>query len=194
MEINIEAREKLEEFAQIILKWNKKINLISKNTEDEIWARHILDSFQLVKFISSNDIIYDLGSGAGLPAIVISIATKAKLYLIESDTRKSVFLNYVVNTLGLDAKIINERIENIDFNQYQKASKIISRAMANISLLMEFYIKISPKDSMILLKGKTFQKELDEAQKNWHFDYKTFPSKTSQESVVIEITNVRKKT
>ena len=111
----IDARyEKLELFVTTLLKWNEKINLVAKATEEEIWNRHILDSAQLLKFIPDTKAkIVDLGSGAGFPGLVLAIMGYENVTLIESDNKKSVFLQEAARITGTKVQIINERIENV---------------------------------------------------------------------------------
>ena len=91
--VSREALKRIVEFERLLLKWNKTINLVSKTTEDKFWQRHILDSLQLLKYIKGKDIhVIDVGCGAGLPGIVLSIAGIKNVSLVETDSRKVAFL------------------------------------------------------------------------------------------------------
>jgi 16S rRNA (guanine527-N7)-methyltransferase len=183
----------LIQFENILLKWNKKINLISKNTECSIWNRHILDSIQLLEYLDKKDIIFDLGSGAGFPGFILSVCGIKQTYLFESDTRKSSFLNFCSSLSNNKITIINDRIEEIDYETLPKPDVITSRALAEINTLLSFYHIIQPRKKLLALKGVSYEKELDEASKNWHFDLNKYQSQTNPESVIIEISNVREK-
>ncbi len=181
----------LKKFEETLLRWNKKINLISKGSESSAWNRHIQDSYQLLKYINIDDIVFDLGSGGGFPGIVLSICGIKNIYLFESDVRKATFLNYCKNLTSNSITIINDRIENIDYTKMPLPDVITSRALADIEKLLQFYNIINAQKKMLLLKGKSYEKELEEAEKKWHFEYEIHPSETSIESVIIEIKNVR---
>ena len=91
--VSREVYEKLIKYCELLCKWNNAINLISSKTIDDILERHVLDSLQLLKFIKNKNIsIIDIGSGAGFPAIILSIAGVSDVTLIESDSRKAAFL------------------------------------------------------------------------------------------------------
>ena len=94
--VSRETLKKLNQYVEELIRWNAKINLISKNTIDDIWQRHILDSVQLQKYIpKENLVILDIGSGAGFPGIILGILTENKVFLVESDSRKCAFLNNI---------------------------------------------------------------------------------------------------
>lgn len=193
-ELNV-SREtfcKLETYVDNLLKWNKAINLISKSTEDDIWERHILDSAQIIKYIAPEEIIYDLGSGAGLPGIVISLLNNNIVHLVESDQRKCAFLTKIVSLYNNNnIRVINNRIEQISMSD---ATLITSRALATIDALLEMtYGRIKNGVKMVLLKGKTVQNEIDNAMMNWHFDYELHKTITNVDSFIVALTNITKK-
>lgn len=89
--VSSEVKKALIDYKNLLLKWNKTVNLISKNSEKEIWERHICDSLQLTKYINFSDTIIDFGSGAGLPGIILSIAGVKNMLLIEANKKKISF-------------------------------------------------------------------------------------------------------
>lgn len=192
MEFSPNIQCKLKEYSDLILKWNKKINLISRSTESDIWERHINDSAQIFRYLSCDDTICDIGTGAGLPGIVLSIMGIKNTLLVESDLRKSVFLNQAKNISSNQIKVINERIENLDENNLPKIDYVTSRALADINKLLEFSSLLSPSKAVILLKGKNYKKELEDASKNWHFECEEHESLTNPESVILIINELRK--
>ena len=109
LDVSREAEEKLSEYVNLLLKWNERINLISKSTEKDVWLRHIIDSAQLKDFLNNDDVIVDVGTGAGLPGIVLSILG-ANTTLIECDSRKVSFLYEVSRILEIHPTIIDDRI------------------------------------------------------------------------------------
>lgn len=186
------TKKQLEDYVNLLLKWNKKINLISKKDEENIWERHINDSAQLVNFIQENDIVTDLGSGAGLPGIVISILKTHNINLVESDIRKSVFLNQAKNLSSNNIKIINDRIENC-LDKLENTDIFTCRGLASIEKLLSFNLINKDSQKFLLLKGENYHSEIEEAKKNWSFDINTHPSITSKNSAILEIYNVRRK-
>lgn len=190
-EKNIEY--KLNEYVELLLEWNKSINLISRTTEEDIWNRHILDSAQLVEFLDADEIIYDIGSGAGLPGIILSICGIKEIYLIESKAKKCKFLAEAAKISGNKIIVINDRIENVKPTIRSQPIRIVSRALASVDKLLSFNGNLKPKDGFLLLKGENFEKELEEARQNWHFDVRLISSKTNKKSQILEIKNVSKK-
>jgi len=195
--VSRETIEKLKTFQNMVLEWNSKFNLISKSSESDIWQRHIIDSLQLQQFITAKDkILYDFGSGAGFPAIVLAIVSEEifpdlQISLIESIGKKVIFLNEVKNTLNLNINVIQNRIENL---KLPKADIITSRALASLDKLLKYAIPFCNKNTKLVFpKGEKWQEEVTTAQKEWSFDFESFPSQTSQTGKILYIKNIRRK-
>ncbi len=195
--VSRETMDNLKAYEKLVLEWNNKFNLISKSSVNCIWERHIEDSLQLCNFITSKDrVLYDFGSGAGFPAVVIAIIAKEffpnlEVNLIESIGKKAMFLNVVKESLKLNIKIHNERIENLKLS---KADVITSRGMASLDKLLFFSKPFCGKETRLLfLKGEKWKEELLEAQKKWLFDYLSTKSLTSDTGCVLEIKNIRRR-
>jgi 16S rRNA (guanine527-N7)-methyltransferase len=135
LDVSRETLEKLEKFGHLAIEWNKAINLISPSTIPYIGWRHIVDSAQLYSFIpAETKHLVDLGSGGGFPAIILAIMGVAKVTMIESDKRKSIFLKEASRQLGLNnTVIINSRIEAAP---PQNADIVTARALANLGQLI----------------------------------------------------------
>ena len=167
LDVSCETINRLEIYVDILLKWNKKINLISKNTIPNIWTRHILDSAQLMKFLENKtERIIDIGSGAGLPGIVLSIMGAEAIVLVESDERKVSFLREVSRILGLGVEVINDRVENISI----EANVILARGFSALDKIFDITSHIH-YNRMLLLKGQNAEFEIDNAYKEWEFSY-----------------------
>jgi 16S rRNA (guanine527-N7)-methyltransferase len=178
----------LQIFVDLLLKFNQQFNLIGKSTIDDIWNRHILDSAQLLKFIKNKDsVIGDFGAGAGFPGIVLSILGVKEVHLIEKSYRKCEFLNLAKKTSPNNIVIHQRKVEEI---KGLKFDILASRAFAPLNELFNF-VKPFLKDSSqgIFLKGKNFQKEIDEAKKNHQFECESHPSLTSDESKILLISH-----
>lgn len=204
IDLKLEKINKLENYVDLLLKWNKAKNLIGKNTERNIWTRHILDSSQVLKYIPEDKkIIVDFGSGAGLPGIILAILNEEKkVHLIESSSKKVNFLNEAKRIIKIDNIIIHaERIENI---HSLKADVVTARAFAPLPKLFSYIYPFFGKDSLcILLKGCNYKDEIECAKKDWIFNYKYKEtilkqkdiSNTSSEGkagVVLQISNLQK--
>ncbi|MDB2404989.1 16S rRNA (guanine(527)-N(7))-methyltransferase RsmG [Alphaproteobacteria bacterium] len=194
--VSHETLQDLQVFHDILLKWQKAINLISSNTTKEVWHRHIADSVQLFSHIPTNiKSIVDLGSGGGLPAIVLAILLKnknIKITMIESDKKKCVFLQECVRTIGLNAIVINDRIEKITEKYDLDFDLVTARALAPTNGLLEFCNKLGVK-KCLFLKGKQYAQEISDAKKNWDIVEEIIPSITAADSNIINILNFTKK-
>lgn len=177
------SRGVLDRYVALLLKWNKAINLISESTEKDVWNRHIEDSLQLMNFLDMSDNICDVGSGAGLPGIVLSIAGVKNVTLVESDQRKASFLLQARKLSSNKIDVINDRVENLDCI----FDVVISRAFAEIS---EIFLKVRAR-RYLLLKGKRYKEELDRASQKYTFDYHEHHSITSIDGVILDIKNVK---
>lgn len=181
---------KIIEFKNLLLKWNKTINLISTKTSDNLMNRHILDSVQLLSFIEKGSKIIDLGSGAGFPAIILSISGVEDITLIESDSRKAAFLLQASKISSNNIKILNKRIENIESLQ---CDIITSRAFAELTSIFEYSSKIKVKSKFLLHKGAGYKNEIAKAEKHWLFNRTVHDSITSETGKILEITDLTRK-
>ncbi len=180
--------EKLERYAQLLKERNDEFNLIGRGTIDHIWERHIVDSLQLTKYLNQGDCILDFGSGAGLPGIILAIAGFETIS-VESIAKKCSFQQEIVDELGLNCQIVNERIENF---HVKRDLIITARAVAPLKKIFSLSHKhIEKAQKSLFLKGRNYKKEISEAEKFWNFKYKTYKSMTSDESVIIEISGLK---
>ena len=196
--VSRETIRKLEDFVVMLTRWNQKMNLVSKNSLSDVWVRHILDSIQLSNFFSDKDnLIVDIGSGSGFPGVVLAIVLheknpQAKIVLVESITKKTMYLNSVCTDLGLkNVSVINNRIENTVFKD---VDIITARAVASLDVLLKYAAKIGRKQTKILLlKGKSYTDEEKQAKTHWNYDCEIFKNKYSDDGVIMKITNIRTK-
>ena len=188
--VSRETFERLEAYVALLLKWQKKINLISPSTIPEVWSRHILDSIQLVDLLpSAPSSVLDMGSGAGLPGIILAIATDHPISLVESDQRKSIFLQEASRHLGLNTTLYHCRIEEMNIPH----SIITARALAPLSKLLNWAAtSLSPSTTCYFPKGKDYAKEIDEARAAWDFDLTIHPSQTKDDAVILELSHIRR--
>lgn len=195
--VSRETFERLKTYEASLREWQKKFNLVSNASLDDAWNRHFLDSAQLFKYIpNSAKNVVDFGSGAGFPGMVLAIMAAEKtpylnFFLIESITKKTLYLNEVKNLTGINnVKIINDRIENI---KIPPVDVITSRAMCALKELLFYASKFSSKNTLCIFpKGKKYKEEIAEAQKSWIFTYKAVPSEQSDEGAILLITEIKK--
>lgn len=181
-----------ENYIELIKKWNRKTGLVQQHTLATIWERHILDCIQIIPYLGNkSNSILDIGTGGGFPGILLSIAGFENIDLCESNIRKTVFLEEAIRHLNLSAKVINNRVENIN-NKYDI---IVSRACASLDQLLCYMLNVSHETSStgVFLKGKTAALEIEEAQKKWDFNFELFPSITSENSKIIIVKNLKNK-
>ena len=195
--VSRETIEKLNKYKDFLLSSNKSLNLIGKTTENQIFTRHFTDSAQIYDLIEDKSEIIDLGSGAGFPGIVLKILMDnnkivGNITLIDKSPKKCKFLQDLSDKLGLTFKIVNLKIENFKFN---KISTVVSRAFKKTIDTMDILLKNNDKiRNIILIKGKTYQQELEEAKKKYTFDVEKFRSITSDESYILKISNIKRNT
>jgi len=192
--VSRETIEKLNKYKDFLLSSNKLLNLIGKNTENHIFSRHFTDSAQIYDLIEDKSEIIDLGSGAGFPGVIIKILMNnskidGNIILIEKSTKKCKFLQNLSDKLGLTLRIVNLRVENFKFN---KISTVVSRAFKKTVDTIDILYKNNDKiRSIILIKGKTYQHELEDAKKKYTFDVEKFRSITSDESYILKISDIK---
>ena len=196
--VSRETLKELEAYSQSILSTNKKINLISSSTEKSINTRHIYDSAQTIDFINKNDITVctDLGSGAGLPSIVLGILMKSKkqgfkLIFYEKSYHKSNFLKEMIEKFKLEAKVYQK---NIFDEKNLVTDVIICRAFKPLPVIFDIATKNFKNFKYIVMYlGKSGKKILKEVSTKWKFDIEVMKSLTSNESSVVKISNLKKK-
>lgn len=189
--------DRLNHYHDLLLKWQKTINLVSPATLKNAWERHFEDSLQLIQYIP-DDVknIVDIGSGAGFPGLVIAIERPdIHVSLVESDTRKCAFLRTVSRETSCEnVTIHNDRIENVigDID----VDMVSARALASIRQLMVYTKPVWHNRNevmMMLPKGQNFQEEINDAQTKFDFDYKDYASVTDPHARIIIVGNITQK-
>jgi len=188
-----------ENYISMILEKNEKINIISKKTASKksIINRHIIDSAQIIDFVDLNsNTTIDLGSGGGMPGIVIAIMLKNMkndmlVHLYEKSYRKSHFLKEVSEKLNLNTKVFQKNIFEI---KNLKTGTIMSRAFKPMPVVLNLvYENFSKYKNVIFFMGESGKKIFESSQKNWNLDYTEKKSLTNKESFLINIKNIEKK-
>ena len=182
----------LESYIHELIKNNEHTNLVGKSTLLDPWNNHILDSLQVSSFLKNKELsILDMGSGAGLPGVVLSILGYSKITLIDSNGKKINFLNKIKHELGLVYKTKLKRIERLS---NMKFDIITSRALAKLDKLISYSQNLSKKNTvLIFLKGKTVNEEIENAKKKWTFKKINHQSLSDSRGSVVALSNVKHK-
>ena len=188
-----------EKFIGMLQARNEKINIISRETakNEIIRERHIVDSAQIIEFIDFNsNIVTDIGSGGGLPGIIIAIMIKnrknsTKVHLYEKSHHKSVFLRDASRELRLNTEVMEQ---NIYETQNLESGTIMARAFKPLPIVLDLVNKnFSDYKNLILFMGKNGEKILEETLKDWDFEFEKKKSITSEDSFLLNIKNIKKK-
>ena len=193
MDVSRETEALLSRYADLIIKWNPAINLVAPGTLADLRRRHIEDSAQVFDLAKPQSGAWlDLGSGGGLPGIVMAILGRhlpLPVTLVESDRRKSAFLNTVRRELALENLTVKpQRIEQLEPGQYRFVS---ARALAPLPELLPMIARQLASDGEAwLLKGRSWQQEVEAAKSRWMFEIETYQSITDPESVVMKLRKI----
>ena len=188
-----ETVELLDRYVVLLLDENSRHNLIARSTMDDIWQRHIIDSAQIIPFAPRPDSSWlDIGSGAGLPGLVIAILTESPVTLVEPRKLRADFLQHAAEVLGLSSRVTihaakAERIEGV-------FEVITARAVASLDTLLRISLHLSTdKTRWLFPKGKSAQSELDEVKRTWQGEFRLKPSQTDPEAAIIVAEHVQRR-
>ena len=197
LNVSRETLSTFHHYKKLVLSENKKINLISSKTASNFIERHIIDCVQVIDFIDINSkSCTDLGTGAGLPGIVLAIILKDRnidinMNLYEKSYRKSIFLKSVCRELKLEAQIFQQDV----FKEKNISSgSILARAFKPLPVILDLIEKNFIKyTNLIIFMGKNGKQALKNTVKEWEFEYKEKESLTSEDSFILNIKNIKKK-
>jgi len=190
--VSHETYEKLDAFAALLTKWQKKINLVGPKTIETLWSRHIWDSAQLCDHLPAKaKTVLDIGSGGGLPGLIVATLRDVTVHSVESDGRKIAFQRQAMLALGLQGKVVlhNNRVESLPpFS----VDVITARAFAPLDKILEFAHPFArPGTLWILPKGENVGDELKKATKCWTFHVKQVHSETEKNARLLLLSGVR---
>lgn len=186
-----ERTARLAAFRDLLLRWNATINLVAAKSAADIDRRHIADSLQLVPLMPVVGPIADLGSGGGLPGIVIAAALPDReIHLVESDRRKAAFLIEAAGTLGL--KQVKVHAARIEAARLPSIACVTARALAPLDALLAHAARfLGPSGVAVLPKGRGAEEELTTAAARWHFTTERFASRTDPEATILRLSEIR---
>ena len=194
------SRETLNNFCEyenLLRKWNKKINLVSKKTLVDIWDRHFLDSAQIVNHVDASEKRWvDVGAGAGFPGLVVALLLRERkidcdVVLVEKNAKKVFFLNEVIRKLNLKVKVVNNRVDCIE---PLNADILTARAFSELIELIELaYRHRKERGICLFLKGENYRSELDKTLNYWFIDYDVFDSLSNSFGKIIRVKKIFKR-
>jgi 16S rRNA (guanine527-N7)-methyltransferase len=191
--VSRETSARLEIFVDLLLQWQRTTNLIAPSTIAEIWTRHIADSLQLLRLAPDAHHWVDLGSGGGLPGMVIACAlpAPASVDLVESNSKKAAFLREAARLAGAPAKVHAQRIEDFARRFEGHVDVVTARALAPLTTLLGYVEPFVERGAQaLLLKGQDVEAELTEAAKYWKIEADFVPSQTDAKARIVVVRRV----
>lgn len=194
-DVSRETFDTLKRYEQEIRRWNAHINLVSPGSLDELWIRHITDSAQLAVLKPQASRWLDLGSGGGLPGIVLATMIRdrdgARVDLVESNRKKAAFLAQMGGLLGLPVRVHAQRIEDI-WEAVEIPQIITARALAPLPRLLELSAFWLERGATALFqKGRDYRLEIEQSSARWHFDLIQHRSRSEPDGIILEISGLR---
>jgi len=190
LDVSRETREKFNRYAELLLKWQNTINLVSEATLEELAERHFLDSAQMIKYIPEKNIkLVDMGSGAGFPGLILAMLGVADVHLVESDVRKATFLREVSRETNTQVTVHDDRVEDITIDGIDL---VTARALAPLKELLTMSKQLGATNCLFL-KGEKTKEEVEKAQKRFKFDLETYQSVTDNTGKILKINNLTDK-
>jgi 16S rRNA (guanine527-N7)-methyltransferase len=189
--VSRETLDKLNAYLDLLCRWQRAINLVGQKTLDDPWRRHVLDCMQLDSYLPDDSVpIYDLGSGGGLPGLILGILGRNDIHLVESDQRKAQFLRETVRSLDLNVAVIAKRIETLPG---ACAGIVTARALAPLPRLLALSVPILRSSGVCLfLKGRSASDELTQARKCWRMASQVYPSLSDPEASILKLWDIRR--
>jgi 16S rRNA (guanine527-N7)-methyltransferase len=189
--VSRETLYRLRDYQTLVIAENDRQNLVSRGTIESFWDRHVLDSAQLVRFEPRPGASWvDLGSGAGLPGVVVACLVEGPVTLVEPRALRSDFLRRVVERLELNAEVVQAKAESVT----GRFDVVTARAVAPLAKLLHLSRSFSTTNTLHLFpKGKSARIELAEAQREWQGEFRVEPSTTDVDSLIVLARNVRPK-
>lgn len=193
--VSRETMDQLRQFEALVLRWTKKINLVSNRDAAQIWERHIIDSIQVYMNAPKFGPWLDIGSGGGFPGIVAAILAKSetpdrKFTLVDSDQRKCAFLRTAARELALNVEVVAKRVEEMP---PMAADVLTARALDDLeSLLHHAERHLAPDGSALFPKGARWEKEHQNAQMQWSYNLEVIKSDTNPEATILKIKELKR--
>ena len=191
--VSRETLERLSLYANLLVKWQKSINLVAPSTIPQLWHRHMLDSAQLASMVErvgfDDPVCVDMGTGAGFPGLVLAIMGVGRWMLVDSDQKKAVFLREVARVTGVSVTITPMRLEGLSETEWAgQADVVTARACAPLSALLGYAQPLMhDRSQAFFLKGRGVADELEMARADWFFEADMHPSLTDPEARIVAV-------
>jgi 16S rRNA (guanine527-N7)-methyltransferase len=190
LHVSRESWLRIEQFIELLLRWQQSINLISPASIPLIWERHVLDSLQVLPLIPLNTkIVADLGSGSGFPALPLAIASDLEFHLYESNNKKAAFLREAMRVTGCKGVVHPQRLEGkIPTEGYPQVQLVTARALSSLSDLLTLAEPFMKSGAQALFhKGQDVDLELTQAQKYWRIQFTKHQSLTDSQGIILAV-------
>ena len=189
-DVSRETLIRLEAYVDLLAKWQKAVNLVGPSTLKDVWRRHILDSLQLMPYSPEQSAsALDLGSGAGLPGLILAIAGVKGMTLVESDARKVAFLREATRVTETELEVFHGRIETLPA---RKVDLVTARALTSVAGLLGYtWPYLRPGGRCLFLKGRGVDDELKAAESLWEMRVTKYPSRTAPDGVILQLEGIR---
>jgi 16S rRNA (guanine527-N7)-methyltransferase len=199
LRVSRETQQRLEHFVSLFRKWAATINLVAPSTLDDLWRRHILDSVQIFRLNPLPQHWIDLGSGGGFPGVVTAILLgdcgAGHVDLVESNQKKAAFLRVCLRECNARGAVHATRIEDA-FKSVPTCDVISARALADLDMLLSYgetWAKGNDNLRFLLHKGRDYESEIEKARGRWEFNLVKHSSVVERDSVILDITRLRRK-
>ena len=183
--VSREALERLRAYADLLITWQRAVNLVGRRSLGDLWRRHMLDSAQLLPLAPGARTWIDLGSGGGFPGLVLAILGAPEVHLIESDGRKCTFLREAARVTGTRVAVHHGRIESVS---PWPADVVVARACAPLPRLLEYAEPfLTDRTLCLFLKGQDVEKELTEATRCWISSWERLKSASDPKGTILRL-------
>jgi 16S rRNA (guanine527-N7)-methyltransferase len=193
LNVSRESLNRLETYVELLLAWQAKINLIGPSTVEDVWQRHVLDGLQLLPLMpNKTGIVADLGSGAGIPGLVVALGGGFQTYLYESNGKKVAFLREAIRLTKANAEVYQIRLEAVEHHLPVKLPQYVTaRALAPLDRLLVLALPFLKRGATGLFhKGQDVDSEVTEATKTWKIGAIKHPSMTDSRACILEVEGV----
>lgn len=190
LSVSRESWLRIEQFVDLLLIWQQRINLISPASIPHIWERHVMDSLQILPLIPATmKVVADLGSGSGFPALPLAIVSGLEFHLYESNNKKAAFLREAMRVTGCRGHVHPERLEGkMPQGGYPQVQLVTARALASLTELLTLAEPFMKNGAQALFhKGQDVTQELTQAEKYWRIQYTKHPSLTDSQGIILAV-------
>ncbi len=194
--VSRETAERLTLYVDLLRRWNPSKNLVAASTLDAVWSRHIADSLQVLRCAPDAKVWVDLGSGGGLPALVVAAVLAerpgAMVHCVESKLGKAAFLQEAGRQMRVPVKVWPKRIEDVVGREITSADVVSARALAPLADLLSLANPLLKTGAVgVFPKGQDVGVELTQAAKYWRFSHRSVPSVTDPRGTILVVTDVQ---